>query len=49
MLLATNDIGMLHENKRFLSRNLEMKDLSDTSFVLGIEILREQSQGTLRL
>ena len=41
--LVTNDIGMLHETKRFLSRNFEMKDLGDASFVLGIEILQEQS------
>ena len=34
ILLVTNDIGMLYETKRFLSRNFEMKDLGDTSFVL---------------
>ena len=49
ILLATNDIGLLHETKRFLSRNFEMKDLGNASFVLGIEILRERYQGTLRL
>jgi len=38
ILLATNDIGMLHETKIFLSRNFEMKDLGDTSFLLGIQI-----------
>ncbi|KAK4841202.1 hypothetical protein QYF36_000610 [Acer negundo] len=32
ILLVTNDIGMLHETKRFLSKNFEMKDLSDASF-----------------
>jgi len=36
ILLTTNDIGMLHETKRFLLRNFEMKDLGDTSFVLGL-------------
>ena len=36
ILLVTNDIGMFHETKRFLSRNFEMKDLGDASFVLGI-------------
>jgi len=41
ILLATNDIGMLHKTKRFLSRNFEMKDLGDTSFVLGIQIHRD--------
>ena len=39
IVLATNDIGMLNETKRFLSRNFEMKDLGNASFVLGIEIL----------
>ena len=39
ILFATNDIGMLHETKIFLSRNFKMKDLGDTSFELGIEIL----------
>ena len=47
ILLATNDIGMLHETKRILSRNFEMKDLGDTSFVLGIQIHRDRSQGIL--
>ncbi|KAK0607860.1 hypothetical protein LWI29_021656 [Acer saccharum] len=36
ILLATNDIGMLHETKIFLSKNFETKDLDDASFVLGI-------------
>ena len=36
ILLATNDIGMLHETNRFLSKKFEMKDLGDASFVLGI-------------
>ena len=49
ILLATNDICMLHETKRFLSRNFEMKDIGDTSFVLGIQIHREQSWGILGL
>ena len=38
ILLATNDIGMLHETKRLLSKKFEMKDLGDASFVLGIQI-----------
>ena len=36
ILLAPNDIGLLHETKRFLSKQFEMKDLGDSSFVLGI-------------
>jgi len=49
ILLSTNDIGMLHETKRFLSRKFEMKDLGDASFVLGIQIYRDQSRGILGL
>ena len=49
MLLATNDIGMLHETKRFLSKKFEMKDLGDASFVLGIQIHRDRSLGILGL
>ena len=36
ILLATNDIDMLHETKRFLSKKCEMKDLGGASFLLGI-------------
>ena len=43
ILLATNDIGMLHETKRFLSKKFEMKDLGDASFVLGIQVHRDRS------
>ena len=38
ILLATNDIGLLHETNRFLSKQFEMKDFGDASFVLGIQI-----------
>ncbi|KAL4282801.1 hypothetical protein GQ457_16G019510 [Hibiscus cannabinus] len=49
VLLAANDIGLLHETKRFLSKQFEMKDLGDDSFVLGIEIHRDRSRGILGL
>ncbi|KAL4335653.1 hypothetical protein GQ457_07G001670 [Hibiscus cannabinus] len=49
ILLAGNDIGLLHETKRFLSKHFEMKDLGDASFVLGIEIHRDRSRGILGL
>ncbi|RDX89198.1 hypothetical protein CR513_29106, partial [Mucuna pruriens] len=39
----------LHETKRFLTKNLQMKDLGETSFVLGIQILKDHFQGILRL
>ena len=49
ILLATNDIGLLHKIKRFLSNNFKMVDLGDVSFVLGIKIYQDRSQGILRL
>jgi hypothetical protein len=38
ILLACSDKNLLHETKGFLSSNFDMKDLGDTSYVLGIEI-----------
>ena len=43
ILLASNDIGLLHKTKRILSNNFEMKDLEDTSFVLGKQIHRDHN------
>ena len=36
ILLVSNDIDLLLETKSFLSKNFEMKDLGDASFVIGI-------------
>ncbi|RVW54330.1 Retrovirus-related Pol polyprotein from transposon TNT 1-94 [Vitis vinifera] len=49
ILLATNDISILHDTKSFLSKHFEMKDLGDASFVLGIQIHRDRSRGILGL
>ncbi|KAJ9561477.1 hypothetical protein OSB04_006637 [Centaurea solstitialis] len=49
ILIATNDLALLHDTKKFLAKNFEMKDLGDASFVLGIQILRDRSRGILRL
>ena len=49
ILLASNDIGLLHETKRFLSNNFEMKDHGKASFVLGMQIYRDCSHGILGL
>jgi len=38
ILLATNDFGLFHETKKFLFSNFEMKDMGETSYVIGIEI-----------
>ncbi|KAJ9564656.1 hypothetical protein OSB04_000622 [Centaurea solstitialis] len=49
ILIATNDLALLHDTKKFLAKHFEMKDLGDASFVLGIQILRDRSRGILRL
>jgi len=38
ILLATNDLGLLSEVEKFLSNNFEMKYMSETYYVIGIEI-----------
>ena len=49
ILLATNDLGLLHETKKFLSSNFEVKDMGEVSYVIGIEIFHNRSQGLLGL
>ncbi|CAM9000467.1 unnamed protein product [Rhodiola kirilowii] len=49
ILLATNDVMLLHDNKKFLSNNFEMKDFGEASFVLGVQIHRDRSRGILGL
>lgn len=49
ILLATNDLGLLHDTKKYLSNNFEMKDMGEASYVIGIEIFRDRSQGLLGL
>jgi hypothetical protein len=49
ILLASNSLDMLHESKRLLSHNFDMKDLGEASYVIGIEIHRDRSNGTLGL
>ena len=49
ILLASSDLGLLHETKRMLSNNFDMKDLGEAYFVLGIEIHRNRSRGLLGL
>jgi hypothetical protein len=49
ILLASSDVSLLLETKRFLSSNFDMKDLGKTSFVLGIEIHRDRRKGVLGL
>ena len=49
ILLATNDFGTLHEVKQFLSKNFDMKDMGEASYVIGMRIHRERSRGILDL
>ena len=49
ILLATNDLSLLYETKRFLSNNFEMKDMDEATYVTGIEIFQNRSQGMLGL
>jgi hypothetical protein len=49
ILLASSDVSLLLETKRYLSSNFDMKDLSEASFILGIEIHRDRRNGVFRL
>ncbi|KAL4016719.1 hypothetical protein IC575_024376 [Cucumis melo] len=47
ILLATNDFGLLCQTKEFLSKNFEMKDMGEASYVIGIEIFCDRTHGLL--
>ncbi|GKF19859.1 retrovirus-related pol polyprotein from transposon TNT 1-94 [Tanacetum coccineum] len=49
ILLATNDIGLMHKTKGYLSKNFEMKDMGEASYVTGVSISRDVSKGLLGL
>jgi hypothetical protein len=49
ILLASSDVNLLLEIKKFLSSNFDTKDLGEASFVLGIEIHRDRRKGVLEL
>jgi len=44
ILLATKDLSLLSETKRFLSNNFEIKDIGETYYMIGKEIFRDRSQ-----
>ena len=48
-MLATNDKGLLYEVKQFISKNFDMKDMGESSYVICIKIHRERSRGILGL
>ena len=47
VLLASSDVNLLQEIKKFLSSNFDMKDLGEASYVLGIEIHRNRTKCAL--
>jgi hypothetical protein len=49
ILLANNDLDLLHDTKQFLFQNFEIKDLGEASYVIGIEIHRDRKQRILKL
>jgi hypothetical protein len=49
ILLASSDVSLLLEIKRFLSSNFDIKDLGEASFVLAIKIHRDRRKGVLGL
>jgi hypothetical protein len=49
ILLASSDVSLQLETKKFLSSKFDIKDLGEASFVLGIEIHRDGSKGVLEL
>ena len=49
ILLATNDKGMMHGVKQFISKNFYMKNMGEASYVIGIKIHRDRSRGILGL
>ena len=49
ILLANSDLGLLHTTKKFLSKNFDIKDMDEATYVIGIEIFRDHSCGLLGL
>jgi Reverse transcriptase (RNA-dependent DNA polymerase) len=47
ILLASNDKNMIRETKKFLFKHFDMKNLGETSYVLGLKIHRDRNKGTL--
>jgi hypothetical protein len=44
ILLASSNVSLLLETKRFLSSNFVVKDLGEASFIFGIEIHRDRKK-----
>ena len=44
ILIAGNDKKLIDVTKKWLSSNLEMKDMGEANYVLGVKIFRELSK-----
>ena len=49
ILLAANDTDLLFETKWLLFGHFDAKDLGEASYVLGIQILRDEANEVLKL
>ena len=49
IILASNDLNLLRDTKKFLSNNSEMKDPGNASYVIGIQIYRDRPKNILGL
>ena len=49
IVLAGNSIEMMNFTKRKLGEKLEVKDLGEPKFILGLEITRDREKGTISL
>ena len=49
ILLASNDSNLLIETKSFLFGHFDIKDLGEASYIVGIQILRDKTNGVLSL
>ena len=49
ILPAANDTDLLVETKQLLFSHFDMKDLGETSYIFGIQILSDKPSGILRL
>ena len=49
ILLIGNDVGVMSSVKIWLSSQFDMKDLSETSYILGIKLWRDRKNRMLGL
>ena len=49
ILLSSSDLGLLHEIKKYLTKNFEMVDTGKAFYIIGIEIFTDRPRGLLGL